>query len=255
MVEIGQSRRSLALAQGPTLAEAPPAAATTGAAAIASQLRRAILDGSYDYRERLPSERELADHFGASRSTIREALKQLEDMHLVSRRIGSGTFVTHDADFGGTNIAEITSPLELIEVRFAVEPHMTRLAVVNATSRELDHLAQVLERLEGCGGDREVFSREDEAFHLALAECTRNPLMVWLYRRINNVRGHQQWAAMKDTILSPARIAEYNREHRALHDALRSRDIEGAVAIIVAHLDRARRDLLGAGQGQTAEET
>lgn len=248
LVQIGPPRQTKGqsfAAPGDTV-DPPPAAATAGSAAIAAQLRRAILDGAYDYRERLPGERELADHFGASRSTVREALRQLEDMHLVSRRIGSGTFVTHDSEFGDTNIAEATSPLELIEVRFAIEPYMTRLAVINATGRELDRLAGALERLESCGGDRELFSREDEAFHLALAACTRNPLMVWLYGRINNVRGHQQWNAMKDTILTPARIRQYNRQHRALYEALRNRDIDGAVRIITAHLEKARRDLLGA---------
>jgi DNA-binding FadR family transcriptional regulator len=249
LVQIGSKRqgRQPAGTNGETAME-PPAAVTTGSAAIAVQLRRAILDGAYDYRERLPSERELADHFGASRSTIREALSQLEDMHLVSRRIGSGTFVTHDAEFGGTNIAEVTSPLELIEARFAFEPHMTKLAVVNATARELDQMSVILERLEACGGDQELFSREDEAYHLALAECTRNPLMVWLYRRINYVRGHKQWNAMKDTVLTPARIDQYNQQHRALYEALKSRDMDGALQIITAHLEKARADLLGAGR-------
>jgi DNA-binding FadR family transcriptional regulator len=232
----------------------PPSAASSGSAAIAAKLRRAILDGAYDYRERLPGERELADHFGASRSTVREALRQLEDLHLVSRRIGSGTFVNHDAEFGGSNIADVTSPLELIDVRFAVEPQMARLAVANATARELDNLADGLQRLEDCGADAELFSREDEAFHLALAECTRNPLMVWLYGRINNVRGHKQWAAMKDTILSAERIGQYNEEHRALYEALRNRDTDAAVQLITAHLERARRDLMGAEQARWSAE-
>ncbi len=231
-----------------------PSAASSGSAAIAANLRRAILDGAYGYRERLPSERELAEHFGASRSTVREALRQLEEVHLVSRRIGSGTFIVHDAEFGGTNIADVTSPLELIEVRFAIEPHMTRLAVVNASARELDHLAEALHRLEACGTDPEAFSREDEAFHLALAECSRNPLMVWLYGRINNVRGHKQWAAMKDTVLGNGRIRHYNEQHRALYESLRSRDTEGAVRIILDHLEKARRDLLGAEYGRRPDQ-
>ena len=231
----------------------PPAAATSGSAAIAAQLRRAILDGAYDYGDRLPAERELAEHFGAARSTVREALRQLEEMRLVSRRIGSGTFVVYSPRFSESNIVEMTSPLELIEVRIAFEPHMTRLAVLNATVRELDQMAEALERIESCGGDREYFSREDERFHLALAECTRNPLMVWLYRQINDVRGHRQWAAMKDTILSPRRIAEYNRQHRELFEALKSRDMDGAVRIITAHLEKARRDLLGAEKEQRGE--
>ena len=232
----------------------PPSAASSGSAAIAAKLRRAILEGVYVYRERLPGERELAEHFGASRSTVREALRQLDDMHLVSRRMGSGTFVNHDAEFGGSNITDVTSPLELIDVRFAIEPQMARLAVSNATKRELDLLAEALERLEACGGDRELFSREDEAFHLALAECTRNPLMVWLYGRINNVRGHKQWTSMKDTILSPERIRQYNEQHRALYEAVRSRDTDAAVQLITAHLERARRDLLGAEQDRWTAE-
>jgi DNA-binding FadR family transcriptional regulator len=72
--------------------------------------------------------------------------------------------------------------------------------------------------------------------------------MVWLYRRINYVRGHKQWNAMKDTVLTPARIDQYNQQHRALYEALKSRDMDGALQIITAHLEKARADLLGAGR-------
>ena len=100
--------------------------------------------------------------------------------------------------------------------------------------------------LEACGDDRERFSRADEQFHLMLAECTRNPLMVWLYRQINDVRSHALWDGMKDKILTATRIAEYNRQHRELYEALCNRDVDAATRIIAAHLDKARRDLLGA---------
>ncbi len=226
--------------------ERPPAVAASGSAAIATQLRNAILEGTYAYGDRLPPERELAEHFGAARSTVREALRRLEDQGLVERRVGSGTFVTHSTGLGATNIADVTSPLELIEVRLAVEPHLVRLAVLHATGRDLDGMEEVLRRLEACGGDREAFSREDEQFHLALAECTRNPLMSWLYQQINEVRGHRQWNAMKTSILTAPRIAEYNRQHRQLFELLKSRDVEGAVAVMTEHLEEARRDLLGA---------
>jgi len=217
-----------------------------GSAAIGARLRQAILSGAYAYGERLPAERELASHFEASRSTVREALRRLEETHLVTRRIGSGTFVSYRPTPAEENIAELTSPLELIEVRLAIEPQIVRLAVVNATARELDQMARALERLEAAGDDREAFSRADEQFHLALAECSRNPLMVWLYRQINDVRCHSQWEDMKTKILSAERIAAYNRYHRRLYEALRSRDMDGALTAIVAHMDQARRDLLGA---------
>ena len=211
-----------------------PAAVTAGSAAIAARLRRAILDGKYADGERLPAERNLAQHFEASRSTVREALRRLEENHLVTRRIGSGTFVNRLPVLDQSDIAQITSPIELIEVRLAVEPQMVRLAVVNATQRDLERLGEALGRVESCGDDREQFSRADERFHLMLAECTRNPLMVWLYRQINDVRSHALWDGMKDKILTATRIAEYNRQHRELYQALCDRDVDATARTIAA---------------------
>ena len=224
-----------------------PAAVSGGSAAIAARLRQAILDGDYGFGERLPAERDLAGHFGTSRNTVREALRRLEETHLVSRRIGSGTFVSYRPPVGEGHIVELTSPLELIEVRLGIEPQMARLAVINATARDLDRLGELLKRLEDSGDDREHFSRADEKFHLLLAECTHNPLMVWLYQQINDIRGHALWTAMKDKILTGEAITDYNEDHRKLYDALCRRDVEAAGAVIVEHLERARRDLMGAG--------
>lgn len=221
-----------------------PLAAGAGSANIVAQLRRAILDGTYAYSERLPPERELATHFGASRGTVREALRQLEDLKLVTRRVGSGTFVSYRHFGDQDDIAEITSPLELIEVRLALEPHMARLAVINASARDLDRLHEALQRVEKATGP-ESFSRADEEFHLSLAECTGNPLVVWLYRHINDVRAHAQWNAMKDQILSADRIEEYNAQHRLLYTAVSRRDVEGAVRTITEHIEKAHDDLLG----------
>lgn len=216
------------------------------AAGIAAELREAILTGTYAHGQRLPAERHLAGHFGASRSTIREALRQLQDMALVTRRMGSGTFVHHPEQAGEAHVAEVTSPLELIEVRQAIEPHLARLAVAHATARDLDALAETLSALEACDGDQETFSNADERFHLALAEATGNPLMAWLYRQINEVRSHRQWGEMKRKILTAANIARYNVQHRALIEAIRRRDVEAAVRTITEHLEKARLDLLGA---------
>lgn len=234
-----------------TLATTLPVTAGGGSASgIASQLRDAIVAGTYGHGQRLPAERNLAGHFGASRSTVREALRQLEDMELVTRRIGSGTFVHHPVQAprpsAESHVAEVTSPLELIQVRKAIEPYMARLAVAHASARDLDNLAEALAELEACGADQEAFSSADERFHLALAEATGNPLMSWLYQQINEVRSHKQWGGMKRKILTAANIDLYNDQHRALIAAIRQRDVEAAVRIITEHLDKARLDLLGA---------
>jgi DNA-binding FadR family transcriptional regulator len=217
-----------------------------GSAWITAQLRQAIVEGGYAHGEKLPAERQLASAYGASRTTIRTALDQLETERLVSRRVGAGTFVNFRPQGDTEDIAELTSPLELIEVRLGIEPNMVRLAVLNATARDIERLAAAMARMEPSSGDSESFTLWDEEFHQLIAEATRNPLMVWVYRQINAVRTHSQWNAMKDKVLTPGRIAEYNQQHTALYEAIRTRDIEAAVAIVTNHLHYARRQLMGA---------
>lgn len=223
-----------------------PLAATRGSAGIAAQLRRAIADAVYAHGDKLPPEREIACIFGASRTTVRKALRQLEERNFVRRKVGSGTFVVYGASHDEREIANITSPLELIEVRLAVEPHIVRLAVLHGTAYDLDAIADALRLLEQSGADREHFTSWDQRFHLALAMATHNPLMVWIYRQINEVRGRTQWSKVKDKVLTPSRIADYNNQHRALFEAVQARDAETAVDLIARHLAEARRDLVGA---------
>ncbi len=218
-------------------------AADSAADAIAAQLARRILDGSLATGDRLPPERSLAESFSASRGTVREALRSLSARGLVSRRVGSGTFVIYEPDAVDTDVSEITSPLELVEVRAAIEPQMARLAVRNATARDMAVLERAVADMEG-EEDPERFSLADEMFHLRLAEATHNPLIVEIYHRINHVRTHQQWDSIKNKILTPHQIAAYNREHRALLAALSRRDAERAVEVVTAHMERARADLL-----------
>lgn len=224
-----------------------------GSAWITAQLRQAIIEGGYAHGEKLPAERQLASAYGASRTTIRTALDQLETERLVSRRVGAGTFVNFRPQGDTEDIAELTSPLELIEVRLGIEPNMVRLAVLNATARDIERLAAAMARMEPSSGDSESFTLWDEEFHQLIAEATRNPLMVWIYRKINDVRTHSQWNAMKSKVLTPQRIAEYNEQHLALYEAICTRDVEAAVAIVTSHLHSARRQLMGANLAEVAQ--
>ena len=227
------------------------AKAGRGVGAISAHLKRAIETGTYGHGDQLPPERELALTFRAARSTVRRALDQLENAGLVSRRLGSGTFAISSGapEHVGGNVAELISPLQLIEARFAVEPYTTRLAVLNATRRDFDDMETILARAEASTGDKDAFSRWDSEFHLAIARASRNPLLVNVCRQINDVRLHAQWDAMKEQILTPVEIAEYNRQHRQVLKALDQRDAQLAAARISEHLQKARDDLLRANSG------
>lgn len=220
-----------------------------GVGAISAHLRQAIETGAYAEGDQLPPERQLATTFGAARSTVRRALDQLERAGLVSRRLGSGTYVMATASAAGQPGADLTdeiSPLQLIEARFAVEPFTTRLAVLNATRRNLDDMDAVLTRAEAAGDDKDAFSKWDSEFHLEIARASRNPLLLNVYLEINEVRLHAQWDAMKEQILTAGVIAEYNRQHREIFQAFHQRDAQAAEALVRSHLDKARNDLLRA---------
>ena len=130
---------------------------------------------------------------------------------------------------------------------------MVRLAVLNATARDIERLESHIGRMAAAAADSERFTLWDIEFHQLVAEATRNPLMVWIYRKVNDIRTHSQWNAMKSKVLTPERIVEYNEQHLALYEAIRTRDVEGALAVVASHLHYARRQLMGAANpGETA---
>lgn len=216
-----------------------------GASELVSRLRAAIVQKEFSHGDRLPAERELAAQFGTSRGTARHALRELERLNLVTRRVGSGTFVHSPGLDSADEVAEVTSPLELLEVRFAIEPLMVRHAIINASPRDLARMRERLAQVDQAD-DPTTFTEADKQFHLALAECSQNPLIVWLYRQINEVRGHTQWSLVKEKILTPSRIPQYNQQHRDLYEAISTRDTSRALDVMEQHLEMAKYDLLGA---------
>jgi DNA-binding FadR family transcriptional regulator len=228
--------------------EDPQLVATRGANSITSRLKRAIESGVYSDGDQLPPERQLAVAFGTARSTIRKALDQLEQKNLVVRRVGSGTFVSYQGPVQDamSDVTDLISPLQLIEARIAIEPSMSRLAALHASARDLDAIESILLRIEATTDDQDLFTKLDSEFHLALARCSRNPLLYRLYQHINTVRNHAQWEQMKQIILVREKIDIYNQQHRAIFEALKMRDPATAADLISKHLETARQDLVGA---------
>jgi DNA-binding FadR family transcriptional regulator len=222
--------------------------AARGARSIARELEKAIRVGTYGYRQQLPAERELALAYGASRTTVRKALTWLETQKLVERKAGSGTYANFEPATDGRDIAERTSPLELIEVRTAIEPQMARLAVLHASARDVEKLQTLADALQAAekDGDVERYSTADEQFHLTLAAGTSNPLLVWLYQQINVIRTHDLWAEMRQKILTPENMRLYNEQHAAIVRAIQRRDAPAAAEHMVQHMEKARIDLIGA---------
>lgn len=220
-----------------------PATRRLGASDLQRRLRTLIETGAYRSGDQFPAERVLAEEYGVARGTVREALMRLADAGMVEIRRGSGTYVTQQPVPAGNSAIENARPLELIDARFALEPHICRLAVLHAGREDLDRAEGFLAEMEASIDDPERFSVADMAFHTLLAASTGNGLLGWMVKQISSVRDQEQWARMLRLTLTPETIATYNIQHRRIFEAIRERAPELAATLMKEHLETARLSL------------
>lgn len=219
-----------------------------GAADISALLRREISKGNLQLHDRLPPERQLAETYGVARGTIREALNRLVDDNYVEIRPGSGTYVVFDAMDVSSHEITNANPLELMDARFALEPHICRLAVLHGRRSDFDGLELLCRKMENSENDPHVFAATDTEFHHALVNSTRNGLLIWILDQITSVRGQDEWTRMRHLTLNQPIIRQYNEQHRQILNALRSREPESAAIAMKEHLETARLSLTRAAE-------
>lgn len=214
-----------------------------GASQVVQSLRTEIVEGSLQYGDQLPPERRLAERFGVARGTVREALNQLAASELVEIRRGSGSYVTYRHGAQRNPAIENARPLELIDARFALEPHICRLAVLHAGREDLELAQSQLRIMEDSVDNPQRFSEADMAFHTLLAEVAGNGLLAWVVTEISSVRDQEQWARMLHLTLTPETIRSYNIQHRRILNAIANREPEAAADEMKQHLETARLSL------------
>ena len=214
-----------------------------GASEIATLIKKEIRNGTFLFHEKLPAERRLADTYGVARGTVREALSRLEADKYVEVRAGSGSYIIHPDPRDSTSPIEEANPLELIDARFALEPHMCRLAVLNGRRQDFERLEDLCCQMDANSNDEVVFSGLDTEFHLVLANSTGNRLLIWIIGQITSVRGQDEWRRMRHLTLNEGIIAQYNIQHRNIVKAIRAREAERAAKLMKEHLETARLSL------------
>ena len=216
-------------------------------------LRESILENlqSRTWRagQRIPTERELSDRFGLSRSAVRRVLADMKDKRLITQTVGSGTYVSeqvNEALAAATHSAGTlpTSPAELMSARVVLEPAVVAMVVGNATSLDFARMNECCDRGEAAGS-LDQFELWDGLLHEAIADAAHNSFISKIFRLMNQVRAQGEWGALKRRSASPERRLEYQREHRALVLALQDRDGARATELCLAHLGHVRRNLLG----------
>lgn len=220
---------------------------------ISTSLRETILtqlrDGHWKAGDRLPTERELAEGYRVSRTTVRRALADLKQQGLIEQTVGSGTFVAQQATSSLDRLirqdsAQHTSPAELMEARLALEPAIIDLVVRNATTADFARMLACCASAEQAAS-LEEFEHWDGELHAAIANAAHNSFVSSVFKLMKQVRAQGDWGQLKKKSVTPERRLAYQREHRQVVDALRDRDAARAKAGTLDHLLHVRHNLLG----------
>lgn len=151
---------------------------------VAAQIQRLISDGRLKPGDRLPPERELAEAFSVSRTSVRDAIRVLEMAGLLEPRQGEGTVVR---DLSPDTLVNPLATLlvrnrlrmaELLDVRKMLEPPVAGRAAAHVTEAELLQLQDILRRQEEKVRRGEVAIDEDSEFHYAIALAARNSVLL-----------------------------------------------------------------------------
>lgn len=183
---------------------------------VVEQIQEAIIDGRLSAGDKLPAERELKEMLQTSRSTLREALRVLEQKGLIEIKLGTGggavvTSVTSDKVTESLDLlirSQKVSLNHLAEFRESIEGDVVALAARRITTEDKRKLRHLLEQARDCverGTDSlDEFLRVDRELHLLMAQITRNPVYVSILKTVhdNINRYYERFLTMEDREMS-----------------------------------------------------
>lgn len=209
---------------------------------VVEKLKESISSGEILPGDPLPSERQLMDDFGVSRSSLREAFRVMELLGLIESVPGKGRFVRYPKSVAEDekNIRlEDSAVLELMEARRVLDPAIAAASAMRATSSDLTKILRVLTSTEKRLGEPRMRAQADFDFHLALAEATHNFVFVNITRM-----NFDLIMATHDKIYNLLEDKDaFLREHRLMYEAILDHDVELAREMASKHIDRIYKTL------------
>jgi GntR family transcriptional regulator, transcriptional repressor for pyruvate dehydrogenase complex len=213
---------------------------------IIAQIEEAIVAGTLRPGDRLPAERELAETFGVSRASVREALRVLERFGVVTARVGngphSGSVIADNASAGLTHAlllhaAVMSIPTkDIMDVRAVLEMYGARLASKEPDEAQMAALDAILEQMRGADTTEE-FHRLDTEFHVTIAHASGNEVLPVI---MESLRGaiqrhmldgfdqHDDWRALSKSLL---------QQHQQILDAIKAGEGDRAATLLQEHIE------------------
>ena len=209
---------------------------------IADQIRSSILAGEFSPGDKLPPERELAEMFGVSRPSVREALNVLASAGLVTSYQGGGTVVMSLVETtSGNPLSELIRTqqdraLDVIEVRKCMESWTAYYAAQRSLPedlRRMDELVAGMERnLNGLKPSEDL----DANFHIVIARATHNIVWLHLMQSLFDAMKEFQQSVWRAVYITGEDHHQLYQHHRNIFEAIKSRDAEAARSAMMTHL-------------------
>ena len=200
-----------------------------------------IVDENLKIGDKLPNEYELADKLGVGRSTIREAIKALVSRNILEIKRGSGTFIkcgVADDPLGLMFVKDkLKLAVDLLEIRFMIEPKIASLAAINATKEDIEELSKLCDEVEKLILNGIPHMEKDIEFHTAIARSSKNLVTTNLVPIIN--KSISVFIDITNTQLKNETI----ETHREILNAIKNKNANEAHDAMLLHLAYNRRNI------------
>lgn len=222
--------------------------------ALVRHLESRILRGDFLPGARLPAQRHLAQRLGVARSSVREALTELESRGILEVRHGSGARVKNllANHFPGVGAEEATPDLQrqVLEAREVLEGEAAAGAARHATAKERELLAAEYARVRARAQGETTLrkAKADLRFHQLVADCSHSLLIIGFSRLLYERYFHVIYAVLSATL---ARTGAYPpgiaRQHARIHEAIQKGEAAAARQAAAEHVAYTRNWLMGRG--------
>jgi GntR family transcriptional repressor for pyruvate dehydrogenase complex len=223
---------------------APVSAPVTLTDRVASELLNRIEDGQLLANHQLPTEAQMSEQFGVSRTVVREAVNRLKSMGRLVSRQGSGVFVAppHSARalaFDPAVLGSLEAVLQVVEVRRVLEGEVCALAAERITEAKARQIRQALERLLAAVEQGQDGVEEDLALHRSIARAADNPHFEHLLGFLEQYQRDAMRVTRANEAMHQDFMRAVNREHEALVQAISRGDRAGARRAAIRHMANA----------------
>jgi GntR family transcriptional repressor for pyruvate dehydrogenase complex len=213
---------------------------------VVSQIHELIREGRFKAGDQLPSERELAETFKVSRTSVREALRALETQGLIISRTGMGNFVADlpieslIAPLARMLIEEKNALADVFELRKLIEPQIASLAAERALPRDIQRMKAILAKQAEQVERGATGVDADTELHFAIGQATQNQAITKLVSGLLDVLSRSREESLQTKLRRQASI----HSHRAIVAAIEAHDQPGARDAMRHHIEQVAEAVL-----------